>query len=107
MTQTSIAKTRSAIQSVGRVCAIADQYHSHIWGVWRSDWSRAVGDYEYIEPKACGHTVDLLAHRARVLVDINLGQLAAHYLLNTRVASSELPRLPFSSPITAPRWRGT
>src|SRR5215472_19358107 len=61
----SSAESRKLPYRIKGMCpgGVVDQYHSHIRGVWRPDWSRAVGGDEYIEPKARGHTVDLACAR--------------------------------------------
>jgi hypothetical protein len=56
---------------VGRICAVADQDHSHVRATRRPDRSGAVGDNENVEPKACGYAVDLLSDRACITVDVD------------------------------------
>ena len=75
---------------VGRVCAIADQDHSYVRGIWRPDGARAVRDHENIKPKACRHAVDFLPHRARITVDVDLSQLPARFRLNPMERISEV-----------------
>ena len=67
---------------LGCICTVADKNHPHIRGLWRPDGSRAVGDYENVEPKTPRHAVDFLAHRARITIDVNVSQLPARFLLN-------------------------
>src|SRR5262245_32588327 len=64
----SSAESRKLPYRIKGMCpgGVVDQYHSHIRGVWRPDWSRAVGGDEYIEPKARGHTVDLRVRASRL-----------------------------------------
>jgi hypothetical protein len=62
---------------VGCVCAIADQDHSYIRGIWRPDGSRAVGDNENLEPKARHHAVDVLRHRACITIDVDVNQVSS------------------------------
>ena len=61
---------------VGRIRAVTDQDYSHIRGAWRPDWSRTVGDNQNIELKARRHAVDLFPHRARITIDVDVGQLS-------------------------------
>ena len=81
VTHTSAAEICSAIQSLA-VCAVGHQNHSHVRGTWRPDRSRAVGDNQNIELKARRHTVDLLPHRARITIDVDISQLQARFRLN-------------------------
>jgi hypothetical protein len=85
VTHTSAAEMCSTIQVVGCVCAIADQDHSHIRCTWRPDWSRPVGDDENIEPKARRHAIDLLPHRARITIDVDVSQLPACFRLRPQI----------------------
>jgi len=56
---------------VGSVRVIANQNQSDVW----PNWPRPVEDNEDIEPKARRHAVDFLSHRARITIDVDLGQL--------------------------------
>jgi hypothetical protein len=51
--------------------------HSQVRGTWRPDWSRAIGDDKNVKLKASRHAVYLLAHRARITIDIDVSQLPA------------------------------
>jgi len=70
---------------VGRVSSVADRDHAQVRSAWRRDRARAVGDNEHIELEASCYTVDLLPHRARISININVGQLSARSRLNSRL----------------------
>jgi len=78
---------------VGRVRSVADQDYAHIRSAWRPDRARAVGDYEHIELEACCYTVDLLPHRARIGINVNIGQLPAYFQLSSRLFIGTGPTL--------------
>src|SRR5580704_5877468 len=62
---------------VGCTRAVTDGNHAHVRHARRPYRSRAIGDHENFKPKARRHAVDLLAHRARITVDVNVSQLSA------------------------------
>jgi hypothetical protein len=64
----------------GRICAFAHQNHSHVGSARRPDRSRAVGDSENMELQASRHAIDLLAHRARITIDVDFSQLPVRCL---------------------------
>jgi len=59
----------------------------------RPDRARAVGDNEHIELEACCYTVDLLPHRARIGINVNIGQLPAYFQLSSRLFIGTGPTL--------------
>ena len=83
---------------IGRVCAIAHQDHSHFRDTWRSDWPRAIGDDESIELKTRRHAVNLLPHRARITIDVDVSQILARCLSTTATpaasTTASVPALP-------------
>jgi hypothetical protein len=60
----------------------------------RPDWSRPVGDNENVEPKARSYTVDLLAHRACIAIDVDFSGGGAN--------RSNAPRLAFTNQYCEP-----
>ena len=78
---------------VGCICSVADKNHAHVRRPGRPDWSRAIRDNENFDLETRRHAVDLLAHRARVTIDVNVSQFSARFLLNQRFGASQPPRL--------------
>jgi len=83
---------------VGRVRAVADHDHSDVRGAWRPDRSRAVGDDENIELKTCRHAVDLLPHRARITIDVDVSQTLARCFSTTAIPAASTTAAAFGLP---------
>ena len=61
---------------VGRVGGLADHHHLHIGQIGRADRPRPVGDDEHADAEPPRDPIHLLAHRASIGVDVDLGQRA-------------------------------
>jgi hypothetical protein len=83
VTHTSVGSDALGNPVIGCIRVLADENHAHVWGSRRPDWSRAIRDNENVEPKTHRNAVDLLAHRARVTVDVKVCQWSARSILDT------------------------
>ena len=73
---------------ISRICGIADQDHSYVRGARRPDWSRAIGDNENVKPKTSRYAVDLLPHRARITIDVDVNQTPACCFSTTAIPAA-------------------
>jgi hypothetical protein len=67
---------------VGCICSVADENHAHVRHPRWPDWAGAIRDDENVDLETRRHAVDLLAHRARITIDVNVSQLLVRFLLN-------------------------
>jgi hypothetical protein len=74
---------------VGCICSVADENRAHVRRPGRPDWSRAIRDNENFDLETRRHAVDLLAHRARITIDVNVSNFRPAFLLNRRLGASE------------------
>jgi hypothetical protein len=80
---------------IGRICRIADRDHSYVRGARRPDWSRAIGDNENAKPKTSRHAIDLLPHRTRITIDVDVSQTPACCFSTTAIpAASTIASAP-------------
>jgi hypothetical protein len=75
---------------VGCICRVADKNHAHARHPGWPDGSGAIRDNENFDLETRRHAVDLLAHRARITIDVNDSQLLVRFLLNLDCTRSQL-----------------
>ena len=80
---------------ISRVCSVADQDHAHVRGAWWPDRARAVGDNENVKSKASRYAIDLLPHRTRITIDVDVSQTPACCFSTTAIpAASTIASAP-------------
>src|SRR6516165_3758532 len=73
---------------ISRICCIADQDHSYVRGARRPDRSRAIGDNEDVKPKTSRYAIDLLPHRTRITIDVDISQTPACCFSTTAIPAA-------------------
>jgi hypothetical protein len=81
---TSVAPNAFGNPVVGRICSVADENHAHVRRPGRPDRSGAIRDDENFDLETRRHAVDLLVHRARITIDVNVSQLPVRFATQPR-----------------------
>jgi hypothetical protein len=75
---------------VGCICSVADENHAHVRHPRWPDRSGAIRDDENFDLEPRRDAVNLLAHRARITIDVNVSQLLVRFLLNLDCTPNQL-----------------
>jgi hypothetical protein len=62
---------------VGCICSVANENHAHVRHARWPDRAGAIRDNENFDLETRRHAVDLLTHRARITIDVNVSQIPA------------------------------
>ena len=67
---------------VGCICSVANENHAHVRHARWPDRAGAIRDNENFDLETRRHAVDLVAHRARISIDVNVSQILVRFLLS-------------------------